>query len=62
MEEKWITVEYGDGAQARIPESALPKAREAAEYLRQAAHKPGSGYTPEEANRIFSLKIVRDED
>lgn len=58
MEEKWITIEYGDGARARIPESALPKARETAEYLRNAACRPGSGYTPEEAVGIFSLKIL----
>ena len=62
MAEKWITVEYGDGARAKIPESTLPKARETAEYLRRAAHKPGSGYTPEEADRVFSLKIVKAEE
>ena len=62
MAEKWVTIAYGDGESARIPESAIPKAQEAAEYLRNAAKKPGSGYTPEEADRIFTLKIVKDED
>ncbi len=61
MDEKWVTIVYGDGASARIPESALAKAREAAEYLRNAAKKPGSGYPPEEADRIFSLRIVKDD-
>ena len=62
MPEKWVTIVYGDGATARIPESAIETAREAAEYLRKAAKKPGSGYTPEEAERLFSLTIVKDED
>ena len=62
MAEKWVTITYGDGATARIPERAIPKALEAAEYLRNAAKKPGSGYTEEEAERIFSLTITKEED
>ena len=62
MEEKWITVGYGDGSKWRIPESSLPKAKEAAEYLRQLARRPNSGYTPEEADELYTLRILKDED
>ena len=62
MEEKWITVGYGDGSRWRIPESALPRAQEAAEYLRLVAHRPGSGYTSEEADELYTLRILKDDE
>ena len=62
MTEKWITVAFGKGTKRRIPESALSRAQEAAEYLRQVAHRPGSHYTAEEADDMFTLRILKDDE
>ena len=58
--EKRIRVAYGDGSWWGIPESGLPKALEVAEYMRQIALRPGSGYTEEEANEMYTLRILKD--
>ena len=60
--EKRIVVQYGDGTKFVTTRSRLPKAQEMAEFLRQGAHKPGSGFTPEEADRIFTLTIIEEEE
>ena len=62
MQEKWVTIMYGDGTGKRIPESVIPKAQESAAYMMELAKRPGSGYTPEQAEQMYTLRIVRDED
>lgn len=59
--ENWLTVSYGYGEPWRIPESSLQKAIEAAGYMKEAAKKPGSGYTAEEAEEMYTLRIVKED-
>lgn len=62
MSEKWVTIIYGDGAKARIPESKVQQAIQAARELKVMAKKPGSGYTEEEAEHIYSIRIVKADE
>ena len=57
---KIVTVAYGDGSSWQVGEECLPRAIETAEYLRQIALRPGSGYTEEEANEMYTLRILKD--
>lgn len=60
-EEQWVTVEDGSGFRKRIPKDKIQQAMETYAQLRGMAKKPGSLYTEEEADRIYTLRIVKDE-
>lgn len=62
MDEKWVTIIYGDGAKTQIPERGVQKAMETAEELKKMAKKRGSGYSEEEAERIYTLRIAKGEE
>ena len=62
VQEKWVTILYGTGTERRVPESALPKVKESSEYMKSIARRPGSIISPEEADKMFSYRIVRDEN
>lgn len=60
MEEKWITVEIGDGCYwRRMPESKWPKAQENARWMIEKAMEAGA--SREEAEKVYGVRIVKDE-
>ena len=59
-ERKWVTLAYGNGDSWIATEESIPRYVEMAEYLRQAALRPGSGYTKEAANEMYTLRILKD--
>ena len=59
-ERKWVTLAYGNGDSWMATEESIPRYMESAEYLRQAMLRPDSGYTEEEANQMFTLRILKD--
>ena len=59
-ERKVVTLSYGVWDSWLAFEEEIPMYLKSAEYFRQAALRPGSGYTEEEANRAFTLRILKD--
>lgn len=59
-ERKVVTLSYGVWDSWPAFEEEIPGYLKSAEYLRQIALRPGSGYTEEEANRAFTLRILKD--
>jgi len=60
-EEKWITVEDGTGFRKRIKAEKLQTALNIYAELRKIAKRPNSGYTEEEAEKMFTLRIVKED-
>ena len=61
MEEKRIIVEMGDGCYRRgMPESKWPLAQETACWMIEKAMEAGS--SREEAEKMFDVKIVNDDE
>ena len=58
MEKKTITVEMG-GTTKIIPETALPKLQETANEMHNLAIR--GGFTKEMADKMFTLRIVKEE-
>ena len=60
MEGKRIIVEMGDGTRRGIPESKWPLAQETARWMIEKAMEAGS--SREEAEKMFDVKIVNDDE
>lgn len=53
-----VTLAYGNGDSWIATEESIPRYMESAEYLRQGALR--FGYSLEEANQMFTLRILKD--
>ena len=56
--ETWITVEMGNGSRRNMPKTKWAEAQETSKWLIETAIK--AGYLEEEAEKLFSIRIVRE--
>ena len=58
--EKWVTIYLGDGTTRRTTESNLPAVKKNIEEMKELSRK--GGWTEEEIQKLWSMKIVPDEN